>query len=334
MRGTFLPVLEAADSMAILKWWCAIAIALVSASAWPQTFPAKPVRLVVPFPVGGASDIIGRAVGVRLPEVWKQTVVVDNRAGASAQVGTESVARAAPDGYTLLVVEPTFTITPALFPKAPFDVLRDFVPIVQMGRAAHVLVVHPSVPVKTMKELLALARARPGDLNFASPGTGSMGHLGLELVKQRAKVDMVHIPYKGAGPAVVDLLGGQVSIGLVSVSSALANIKSGRLRGIAVTTAQRFPAVSDLPTIAEAALPGFDLVHWWGLVAPRGAPADVVNKIAADVTRLVEAPDMKERLLATGIEPVGSSPDLFTAFLRSEVEKWGKLVRDSGAKIE
>lgn len=313
---------------------CAIALAIVSGGAWAQAYPAKPVRLVVPFPVGGASDIIGRAVGVRLAEVWKQAVVVDNRAGASGQIGTESVARAAPDGYTLLVVEPTFTITPALFPKAPFDVLRDFTPIVQMGRAPHVLVVHPSIPVKTVKELIALARSRPGDLNFASPGTGSMGHLGLELVKQRAKVNIVHIPYKGAGPAVVDLLGGQVSIGFVSVSSALPNIKAGRLRGIAVTTAQRFSVLPDLPTIAEAALPGFDLVHWWGLVAPRGTSVDLVNRIAADVTRLLEAPDTKERLLTMGIEAQPSAPDQFAAFLRSEVEKWGTLVRDSGAKVE
>ena len=334
MRLAWVEAGREKTAMNVAGLCCVVALALVSGVAWSQAYPAKPVRLVVPFPVGGASDIIGRAVGIRLAEVWKQSILVDNRAGASAQIGTESVARAAPDGYTLLVVEPTFTITPALFPKAPFDVLRDFAPIVQMGRAPHVLVVHPSIPVKTMKELIALARARPGDLNFASPGTGSMGHLGLELVKQRAKVNIVHIPYKGAGPAVVDLLGGQVSIGFVSVSSALPNIKAGRLRGIAVTTAQRFSVVPDLPTIAEAALPGFDLVHWWGLVAPRGTSADLVNRIAADATRLLELPDMKERLLTMGIEALATSPDQFGAFVRSEVEKWGTLVRDSGAKVE
>lgn len=314
--------------------WHLALLAFVSLGALAQPFPAKPVRFVVPFPVGGASDIVARAVAVKLPEVWKQTVLVDNRAGASAQIGTESVARAAPDGYTLLVVEPTFTITPALFPKAAFDVQRDFAPVVQIGRAPHVLVVHPSMPVKTVNDLIALGRSRPGEINFASPGVGTMGHLGLELVKQRAGVDMLHVPYQGAGPAVVALLGGQVSIGLVSVSSALANMKAGRLRGVAVTTAQRFSVVADLPTIAEAALPGFDLVHWWGLVGPRALPADVVTRVAADVARLIQSPDMKARLLTIGIEPVASSPEAFGAFLRSEVEKWGRLVRDSGAKIE
>ena len=299
-----------------------------------QAFPVKPVRFIVPFATGGASDIVARVVGQKLGEVWGQTVLIDNRAGGSGMIGTEAVARAAPDGYTLLVVEPTFAITPSLFSKAPFDVQKDFAPIVQLGQGPQVLVVHPSVPVKTVKELIALARAKPGQLNFASPGTGTTGHLGLELFKMMAKVDMVHIPYKGAGPAVADLLGGQVSVGVVSVSSAQTNIKAGRLRALGVTSAQRFSGTPDIPTIAEAALPGFDTLQWWGLVAPRATPADVIGKIAADVGRLVASPDMRERMLALGAEPVASSPERFTVFIRDEIDKWGRLVRASGARAD
>ena len=306
--------------------------ALFNQLAQAQPFPAKPVRFIVPFATGGASDIVGRVVGQKLGEAWGQTVVIDNRAGGSGMIGTELVARAAPDGYLLLVVEPTFAITPGLFSKVPFDVQKDFAPIVQIGQAPQVLVVHPSVPVKTVKELIALARAKPGQLNFASPGTGTTGHLGLELFKMMAKVDMVHIPYKGAGPAVADLLGGQISVAVVSVSSAQTNIKAGRLRALGVTSEKRFSGLPEIPTIAEAALPGFDTLQWWGLVAPRATPAEIVNRIAADVGRLATSPEMKERMLALGAEPVASSPERFTAFIRDEIDKWGKLVRASGAR--
>ena len=308
--------------------------ALSTQHALAQAYPAKPVRFIVPFAAGGASDIMARAVGQKLGEAWGQTVVIDNRPGGSGMIGTELVARAAPDGYTLLVVEPTFAITPSLFPKAPFDVQKDFAPIVQIGQAPQVLVVHPSVPVKTVKELIALAKAKPGQLNFASPGTGTTGHLGLEMFKMMAKVDMVHIPYKGAGPAVADLLGGQIGVAVVSVSSAQTNIKAGRLRALGVTSARRFSGTPDIPTIAEAALPGFDTLQWWGLVAPRATVADVVNKIAADVGRLTASAEMKERMLILGAEPVTSSPERFAVFMREEIDKWGKLVRASGAKAD
>jgi tripartite-type tricarboxylate transporter receptor subunit TctC len=307
-------------------------VAMSAQFAQAQTYPVKPVRFIVPFATGGASDIVGRVVGQKIGEIWGQTVVIDNRAGGSGMIGTELVARAAPDGYVLLVVEPTFAITPGLFSKVPFDVQKDFAPIVQIGQAPQVLVVHPSVPVKTVKELIALARAKPGQLNFASPGTGTTGHLGLELFKMMAKVDMVHIPYKGAGPAVADLLGGQISVAVVSVSSAQTNIKAGRLRALGVTSDKRFSGLPEIPTIAEAALPGFNTLQWWGLVAPRGTPGEVVNKIAADISRLAASAEMKERMLALGAEPVVSSPERFTAFIRDEIDKWGKLVRASGAR--
>ena len=325
-----------ADSAALLR--AALQIAALAAipaiDAGAQSFPVKPVRFVVPFAIGGASDIVARAVGIKLGDIWGQTVVIDNRAGGSGMIGTELVARSTPDGYTLLVVEPTFAITPGLFTKVPFDVQKDFVPVVQVGQGPQVLVVHPSVPVKTVKELIALAKAKPGQLNFASPGTGTTGHLGLELFKMMAHVDMVHIPYKGAGPAVADLLGGQVSVAVVSVSSAQTNIKAGRLRALGVTSAQRFSGAPDIPTIAEAALPGFDTLQWWGLVAPRGTPVDIVNKIASDASRLVGTPEMRERMLALGAEPVVSSPERFAAFIREEIDKWGKLVRASGARAD
>ncbi len=312
---------------------CALA-AMPVPGAQAQIFPAKSVRFVVPFATGGASDIVGRVVGQKLGEMWGQTVVVDNRAGGSGMIGTELVARSAPDGYVLLVVEPTFAITPSLFAKVPFDVQKDFAPIVQLGQAPQVLVVHPSVPAKTVKELIALARAKPGQITFASPGTGTTGHLGLELFKMMAKVDMVHIPYKGAGPAVADLLGGQVSVAVVSVSSAQANIKAGRLRALGVTSAQRFSGAPEIPTIAEEGLPGFDTLQWWGLVAPRATPADVIDKIAAAAGRLVASPEMKERMLALGAETAASSPERFAAFIRDEIDKWGKLVRASGARVD
>jgi tripartite-type tricarboxylate transporter receptor subunit TctC len=309
-----------------------IALAVSGQFVQAQTFPAKPVRFVVPFATGGASDIVGRVIGQKVGDLWGQTVVIDNRAGGSGMIGTELVARAAPDGYVLLVVEPTFAITPGLFSKVPFDVQKDFAPIVQIGQAPQVLVVHPSVPARTVKELISLARAKPGQLNFASPGTGTTGHLGLELFKMMANVDMAHIPYKGAGPAVADLLGGQISVAMVSVSSAQTNIKAGRLRALGVTSEKRFSGMPDVPTIAEAALPGFDTLQWWGLVAPRATPVDIVNKIAADVGRLAASAEMKERMLALGAEPVASSPERFTAFIRDEIDKWGKLVRASGAR--
>ena len=312
----------------------AVLAAVSGSNAGAQNFPAKPVRFVVPFATGGASDIVARAFGIKLGEAWGQTVVIDNRAGGSGMIGTELVARAPADGYVLLVVEPTFAITPGLFSKVPLDVQKNFAPVVQLGQAPQVLVVHPSVPAKTVKELIALAKAKPGQLNFASPGTGTTGHLGLELFKMMAHVDMVHIPYKGAGPAVADLLGGQISVAVVSVSSAQTNIKAGRLRALGVTSAQRFSGAPEIPTIAEAALPGFDTLQWWGLVAPRGTPADVVNKVAADVNRLVGSPEMRERMLALGAEPVASSPERFTVFIREEIDKWGKLVRASGARAD
>jgi len=319
-------------------WRAALALCALAAMPVPgaqaQIFPAKSVRFVVPFATGGASDIVGRVVGQKLGEMWGQTVVVDNRAGGSGMIGTELVARSAPDGYVLLVVEPTFAITPSLFAKVPFDVQKDFAPIVQLGQAPQVLVVHPSVPAKTVKELIALARAKPGQITFASPGTGTTGHLGLELFKMMAKVDMVHIPYKGAGPAVADLLGGQVSVAVVSVSSAQANIKAGRLRALGVTSAQRFSGAPEIPTIAEEGLPGFDTLQWWGLVAPRATPADVIDKIAAAAGRLVASPEMKERMLALGAETAASSPERFAAFIRDEIDKWGKLVRASGARVD
>ena len=320
------------DYALIARVFGCVACSIAPVSA--QTFPAKSVRFVVPFATGGASDIMARAFGQKLGELWGQTVIIDNRAGGSGLIGTELVARAAPDGYTLLVVEPTFAIMPSLFPKAPVDVQKDFAPIIQLGQAPQVLVVHPSVPVKSVKELIALAKSKPGQLNFASPGTGTTGHLGLEMFKMMAHVDMVHIPYKGAGPAVADLLGGQIGVAVVSVSSAQTNINAGRLRALGVTSAKRFSGTPDIPTIAEAALPGFDTLQWWGLVSPRTTSTDVVNKIAADVARLNAATEMKERLLTLGAEPVTSSPERFAVFIHDEIDKWGKLVRASGARAD
>ncbi|HWP89907.1 MAG TPA: tripartite tricarboxylate transporter substrate binding protein, partial [Burkholderiales bacterium] len=287
----------------------AVTATLLAQQAVAVTYPEKPIRMIVAVPPAGPADTLSRLISPKLTDALGQTIVIDNRAGANGNIAYEMTARAVPDGYTITAVAAGVAINPSLYRDVKFDPVRDFAAITLGITVPNVLVVHPSVAATSVKELIALAKAKPGELNFASPGTGTTGHLGLELFKMMAKVDMVHIPYKGAGPAVADLLGGQVSVAVVSVSSAQTNIKAGRLRALGVTSAQRFSGTPEIPTIAEAALPGFDTLQWWGLVAPRGTPADVVNKIAADAGRLVASPEMRERMLALGAEPVASSPD-------------------------
>ncbi|MFA5915400.1 MAG: tripartite tricarboxylate transporter substrate binding protein, partial [Burkholderiales bacterium] len=299
-------------------------------------YPAKPIHLVVPYPAGGPLDIMARAIGQKLTEAWKQPVIVDNRAGAGGNIGADAVAKAAPDGYTLLMgAVATHAINPVLYSKIPYDPIKDFAPVALVAQVPNILVVNPSVPAKSVRELIELARAKPGSLNFASGSTGSTGHLAGELFNTMAGVKMVHIPYKGAAPATTDLLSGQVQLMFDNLASALPNVKAGKLRALAVTTLKRSPAVPDLPTIAESGLPGFDLTTWFGLFVPAGTPPEIVAKLNAEVVRALNAKDMRERLEKMGTEPpADNTPEHFAAFVRSEAAKYAKVVKASGARVD
>jgi len=312
----------------------ALAFALIAASAAAQGYPSRPIRLIVPSLPGGGTDISARLIAPKLSESLGQQVVVENRAGAASIVGSEIVARAAPDGYTLLMGIATITINPSMHGKLPYDTLRDFAPVSQVAIVPNVLVVHPSVPAKSVKELIALARSRPGQITYASAGVGSQLHLAMELFLHMAGVKMVHVPYKGSGGAFVDLLSGQVATMATTALSVGPHLRSGRLRGLAVTSAKRSPAMPDLPTIAEAALPGYEAVQWYGVFATGGTPRDIVGKLSAAVVRAVRDRGVKERFAADGAGAVGNSPEEFTAIVHSDIAKWAKLIRDAGIKPE
>ena len=311
-----------------------IALAVACGTALAQSFPNKAVRLVVPFPAGGSTDIVGRTVAQKLSEMWGHPVVVDNRPGGGTTIGTDAVAKAPADGYTLLVTPAPFTINPSLLAKLPYDALAYFAPITLINTTPLVLVVNPGVPARSVKELIALAKARPGRLNFGSSGTGGSNHLAGELFNAMAGVRMVHIPYKGNAPALIDLVGGHVDLVFNGVTSALPLIKSGKLRALAVTSMQRSSALPDMPTMDEVALKGFVAVAWNGLGAPAKTPRDVIAKINADVIRIVGSPEMKERLKADGSDPVGSTSEQYAAFLRDEIAKWAKVIKFAKVKAE
>jgi len=323
-----------------MKRWsgltAALALMLASAGASAQSYPTKPIRLVVPYPAGGPLDIMARAIGQKLTEAWKQPVVVDNRAGAGGNIGADFVAKSAPDGYTLLMgAVATHAINPSLYSKIPYDPVKDFAPVALVAQVPNILVVNPAVPAKTVRELIDLARAKPGYLNFGSGSTGSTGHLAGELFNTMAGVKMVHIPYKGAAPATADLLGGQVQLMFDNLASALPNVKAGKLRALAVTTLTRSPAMPDLPTIAESGLPGFDLTTWFGLLVPAGTPPEIVARLNAEIVRALDAKDMRERLEKMGAEPLSNNtPEHFAAFIRTEAAKYAKVVKDSGARVD
>ncbi len=312
----------------------AAALTITASATCAQTYPTRAVRLVVPFLAGGSTDIVGRTVGQKLSEMWGQPVVVDNRPGGGTTIGTEAVAKSAPDGYTLLVTPAPFTINPSLLAKLPYDALNDFAPITLINTTPLVMVVHPGVPAKNVKELIALAKANPGKLNFGSSGTGGSNHLAGELFNAMAGVKMVHIPYKGNAGALTDIVGGHLDVVYNGVTSAIALIKGGKLRVLAVTSLQRTPALPDVPTLNESGLKGFEAVAWNGLTAPAKTPRDVIMKINADVIKVVSSPELRERLKAEGSDPVGSSPEQYAAFLRDEIAKWAKVIKFAGVKAD
>jgi len=303
--------------------------------AQADVYPSKPIRFVVAFPPGGGTDIIARSIAQKLSERLAQQVVVDNRPGAGGNIGTDIVAKSAPDGYTMLMGSAgPLAINASLFATLPFDPVRDLAPVTLAASTPNVLVVHPSLKIATVKDLIALARARPGAINFASSGHGTPAHLAGELFGWMAGVKLVHVPYKGAAPALADLLGGQVQIMFSTMPPALPHVRDGKLRALAVTSLKRSPATPDLPTLDEAALPGFEANTWHGVVVPAGAQTAIVARLNREIVAILHLPDVVERLSNQGAEPVGSTPEEFAAYIRSETLKWAKVVRESGAKAE
>ncbi len=303
--------------------------------ALAQAFPARPVRIVVAFPAGGGTDIVARIIAPRLADLWGQQVLVDNRAGASGVIGTEFVARSAPDGYTLFLgTMGNLTVNQHLIPKMPVDPLRDFAPITQVVAVPFVLVANPSLAARDVQELIALARARPGQINYSSSGAGGAPHLAGELFKNMAQVNLVHVPYKGSGPSFQDLLGGQVSLTFDSLVQALPYIRSEKLRALAVLGATRSPLLPDVPTVAESGLPGYELTNWFGLVAPAATPRDTLLKIHADVTRVLQDPAVPEKLSAMGATVIGNTREQFGAVMNVDSAKWARLIQETGIRAE
>jgi tripartite-type tricarboxylate transporter receptor subunit TctC len=304
-------------------------------SAAAQSFPAKPATLVVPFPPGGPLDATGRAIAQKLTEAWGQSVIVENKPGAGGNIGADYVAKSRPDGYTVVMgALSTHAVNPSLYPKMPYDAKKDFAPITLVAVTPNVLVVNPELPVHSVKELIDYAKANPGKLSFGSGSIGSAGHLAGELFKVDAGVDMVHVPYKGAAPAMQALLAGDTQLMFDNLASAMSQVKAGKLRALAVTTAQRSKLAPDLPTMSEAGLRGFDISTWFGLLAPAGTPPAIVDKWNADVTKILSAPDMRERLASQGAEAAPDTPAEFTKFIDAELVKYARIVKASGAKVD
>jgi tripartite-type tricarboxylate transporter receptor subunit TctC len=319
----------------MLRWTLGAMFACIALGVFAQSYPNRPIRLVVPFPAAGTTDILARAAAQKLTESLGQAVVVDNRPGAGGNIGSDLVAKSAPDGYTLLMgTVGTHAINPSLYSKMPYDHVKDFVPVVLVAGVPNVLVVNPALPVNSVADLIKLAKDKPGTINFASSGSGTSIHLSGELFKTMAGVDMTHVPYKGSSPALTDLIGGQVQVMFDNLPSALPQIKGGKLRAIAVTSLKRAPALPDIPTISESGLPGFEASSWFGVLAPAGTPGTIVARINAEVNKWLQSADAREKLIAQGAEAAGGSPEQFAAHIRAETDKWAKVVRASGAKVD
>jgi tripartite-type tricarboxylate transporter receptor subunit TctC len=310
------------------------ALCLVASTGHAQTYPSKPVRIIVAFSPGGTNDILARLMGQKLTESLGQTMIVDNRAGAGGNIGTDMVAKSAPDGYTLLLGSTgPHTINPHLYPKMPYDTLKDFTPITLVASSSALLVLHPSIPANTVPQLIALAKAKTSRLNYASSGNGSSGHLAGELFKTMTGVNMTHIPYRGNGVAFTDLIAGQVDTMFANKPGSLPYVKMGKLKAIAITSRKRDPALPDLPTVAET-VSGFEASTWWGVLGPAGLPKDIVEKLNATIAKIVATNDVKERLATLGADPVSTTPDEFMNLIRLELPKYGKIVQLAGMKLE
>ena len=303
-------------------------------AAAADDYPSRPMRVIVPFPPGGGNDIVGRIVALKLGEGLGQPVVVDNRGGAGGTVGTDIAAKAAADGHTLLVNNISLAVNHTLFPKLPYDTLKDLAPVSLIGRQANVLVVHPGVSAKSVRELLAYARAKPGEVNYGSGGVGTASHLATEMLKLMTQTEMTHVPYKGLGPALTDLVGGRLHLIISTMASALPQIKAGKLRPLAVTTAQRSSFYPEVPTMNEAGVKGYEFSTWYGLLAPARTPRAIVERLSVETRKALASASVREQFAAQGLEPAGSTPQEFGAYLTNEVRKWAKVVKASGATTE
>ena len=299
-----------------------------------QLYPSKPVRFIIPFPPGGPTDIVGRLAADRLSKAWNVQVVADNRPGSGGNIGTEQCARSPADGYTMCMISIAQSISPAIYPKLGFDPVRDFAHVTLLTTLPSLLVVHPSLPVQNVKELIALAKERPGALNYASGGSGTSSHLLMEMFNQRSGIATVHIIYKGTGPALVDQLSGRVELAFSTAIAVQPYVQSGKLRALAISTLERLPTLPDVPTIAESGLPGFDGGSWQGVVMPAGTPRELVHAVSGELAKILRAPDMKERIVAMGGIPLGTSPDEFAAFMKAEAEKWAQVAKAAKVSTE
>lgn len=299
-----------------------------------QPYPGRPIRVIDAYPPGGSTDVVARIIAAKFQESTGQPWIVDNRAGAQGIIGTEIVARAAPDGYTLLMFTGAHTVHPSIYARMPYDLLRDFAPVTLTSATTNLLVVHPTVPAKSVKELIAMAKAKPGLFNYSSAGTGSTTHMAMELFKSMARVDFLHIPYKGSAPAVLDLVGGHVDLMFAPLPVMLPHIKSGRVRPLAVATAKRSGAIPEIPTVAEAGLPGFEATNSVGVLAPAATPREIIAKLNAEIVRILGLPEIRERLLGLGAEPVANSPEQFAAFLKEDIARWAKVVKDAKIPLQ
>lgn len=320
---------------ALFRSFVAALLACFSATAFAQAYPAKPVRIVVPFPPAGAADLLTRALGKKLSETWSQPVIADNRPGAGGNIGAEATARGAPDGYTLLMAAvTTHAVSMSLYTKLGYDLEKDLMPVSLVANVPHILVAHPSVPGTSLGEVLGYLKAQAGRVNFASQGNGTLSHLEFELMKSMGGFAANHVPYKGSAPAMLDLLAGNVLLFFDSIPSSLPQVRAGKLKGIAVASSRRSPVLPELPTVSEGGLTGFAADSWFGIMAPAGTPRDVVAKLNADVVKALESAEVKDIITRQGGEVMGSTPEQMAAQIRSDRERWGKVVRESGARIE
>lgn len=309
--------------------------ALIAASAaHAQPYPAKPVRIVVGFPAGGAVDILARSLGAQLSQAFGQQFVIDNRGGASSIIGADIAAKSPPDGYTLLMVSGAHAVNPSLYKKLPYDTERDFAPISLVAASSYILVVHPSLPVRSVRELITFAKQHRGQMNYASSGNGGLPHLSGELFKVKAGIEMTHIPYKGSAAVTTAVLAGQVPIMFSNLISTMPQVQAGKFRALGVTGAARLPAAPEIPTIAEAGLPGFEVTGWYGFLAPAGTPAEIISRLSAQTAKAMQSPEVIKRFASEGVDAVGSTPDHFAMVIRDDIVKWAEVVRVSGAKVD
>ena len=334
-ENAFVPFVNSIKVIAVIRLLIGLALVACAGVAGAQAYPNKSIRFLVGFAPGGSTDIVARLIAQELSKNLGQQVLVDNRTGAGGIIATEALAKSPPDGYTMLACTTgTFAIQPFMFSKLPYAVDKDVVPVTQTGSLPYIIVVHPSLPVKNVREFIAFAKARPGQLNYASSGVGTGSHLAAAYFDSAAGINVTHVPYKGTGQAMGDLLAGQVVMMFDQPVSSLPHVKAGKLKMLGISSAQRFPTLPEVPTIAESGVPGFDAVSWSGVCVPGGTPRDIVNRLQQEIAKVLQVPELKNRLLSDGIEPIGSTPEQFLAHTKKEATKWSKVVKDTGVKVE